>query len=137
MRSIIKGDGYDPAFLLSSAFVWLISASILLIISAVILCEIGCTEQSLGYVSSFISFGSALAAGAAAARRRKKKNLYTALLTAAALVIALLTVGFLIDGIEIEASAIMSVVSFTFAGCVVGVISFSSGVKRKQYRPNI
>ena len=138
MRPKLKGEYYDSAFLLSAVFVWLMSALLLLIISSIILNEAGCSEKSLGYVSSLISFLSALAAGIAAGRKRKAGTLYTALLTASVLVTALLTIGFLISGPSIEPSAVMSLISFSFTGCMVGVVFFSNPVqKRKKYRPQL
>ena len=137
MRPYLKGEYYDSGFLLSAFAVWLISAFSLLVVSSVILNEVGCSEQTLGYVSSAISFVSALSAGIAAARKRKSGKIYTALLTASVLVTSFLTLGFLIKGAEIEPSAIMSIISFTFSGCMVGAIFPISCKIKKQYRPRI
>jgi len=134
----IKGEYFDPRFLLSAAFAWLVSALILLLLSSILLNELGCTEKSLGYTSSAISFAAAMIAGMAAGRKRKAGAVYTALLTASAMVTALLTIGFMINGNEIEASAVMSVISFSFAGCLVGVVMFTgSGKNKKRYRPKL
>ena len=137
MRPYLKGEYYDSGFLLSAFAVWLICAFSLLVISSVLLNELGCSEQTLGYASSAISFISALAAGIVASRKRKSGKMYTALLTASVLVTAFLTLGFLIQGSEIQPSAIMSIISFTFSGCLVGGIIPSSFKTKKQYKPRI
>ena len=76
----------------------------------------------MGYLSSGISFLCAAAAGSAAAKKSRTKSLLTALLTSTALVISLLTVGFLIKGREMDPSSILSVVSFTYAGVIFGML---------------
>ena len=98
MHKYLKGEYYDSGFLLSALFAWVLSAVLLLLIASIVMNEIGCSEQSIGYVSSLISFVAALSAGIAAARKRKNGVLYTALLTASVLVTALLTLGFIING---------------------------------------
>ena len=136
MQKNIKGEYLDFSFLVSAFFIWLMSALVMLVISTIILNEFGCSEKSLGYTSSLLSFLTALCAGIAAGRKRKSGGLYTSLLTSTAIVIALLTIGFIIAGPDIEASAVMSLVSFTFAGCMAGIVFFSSPIqRRKRYRP--
>ena len=136
LRPKLKGDYQDFSFIPSSVFVWMLSALVLLIVSSVILNESGCSERSMGYVSSILSFSSAMAAGITAGRKRKAGALYTALLTASVLVVMLLTIGFMISSTMIEPSAVMSLVSFTFAGCLVGVVCFlPSNKRKKRYRP--
>jgi len=136
LRSKLKGEYQDFSFLPAALFVWLLSALVLLVISSVILNEAGCSEKSLGYVSSLLSFGTAAAAGVAAGRKRKAGAFYTALVTAFVLVTALLTAGFLISSDMIEPSAVMSLVSFSFAGCLVGAVLFPVRKKsKKKQRP--
>ena len=137
MHKYLKGEYYDSGFLLSAVFTWVLSAVLLLLIASIVMNEIGCNEQSIGYVSSLISFVAALSAGIAAARKRKNGVLYTALLTASVLVTALLTLGFIINGSDIEPSAILSIISFTFTGCLAGVVFYSPAKKRRQYKPRI
>ena len=138
LRQYLKKEYYDSSFLISAVVAWLITAFILLIICTVLLSELGCSEQSLGYTSSIISFLSALAAGITASKKRKSGTIYTALLTASVLIIALLTLGFMIDGSALQPSAIMSIISFTFSGCLVGIILVLVPIKKKKrYRPNI
>lgn len=136
MFPTLKGDFFDSGFLLSAVVAWILSALVLLTAAAILLHELGCGAGSLGYASSAVSFLSAVCAGAAAAHRRRTGNLYTAAISAAVIVTALLTVGFLIDGVEIDASAVMSVVSFTFAGCMVGAVLLYRPERRgKRYVP--
>ena len=137
MRKYLKGEYYDSGFLLSAFAAWGLSAALLLLISSIILSELGCSEQSIGYASSLISFLSAFAAGIAASRKRKNGLLYTSLLTATVLVTALLTLGFIINGSKIEPSAILSIISFTFAGCVAGVVACVPVKQKKHYKPRI
>lgn len=136
MLSNVKGEYFDSAFLFSALIIWILCASVSILIASIILNEAGLGEKSIGYISSAISFVSAAAAGWAAAKKRKKGSLYTAGITGAVLVTALLTIGFLVNGTEIEPSAVMSVVSFTFAGCMVGSVLLYQPVKsKKKYTP--
>lgn len=138
MRPKIKGEYFDGSFILSALFAWFLSALLLLILSSIILNEAGCSEKALGYTSSVISFVSAFAAGIVTGRKRKTGALYASLLTASFLVVALLTVGFLVNGSSIEPSAVMSVISFSFAGCVAGGVMFPGGShKKKKYKPQL
>ena len=80
------------------------------------------TEQGLGIMSSAVSFSAAFAAGFIATRSCTASRLFISLTTATALIIFLLTVGFLIKGEEMNASAILSIVSFTYVGVLSGSI---------------
>ena len=132
MHPKLKGEYQDFSFLPASIFAWFLSALLLLIVVSVFFNEMGCSERSLGYASSVLSFLCAMAAGIVAGRKRKAPALYTALLTASVLVIILLTIGFLISSTMIEPSAVMSLVSFSFSGCLVGVILFPADSRRKK-----
>ena len=135
MHPKIKAEYFEPAFLLSASFAWLISSTILLVIGAIILKESYANERVMAYVSSSISFLSAMTAGSVAKQKGRAGGFYIAMLTATFLVVALLTIGFLIDGSRIEPSSVMSVISFTFSGCLVGTIfNHKSENKKKQYR---
>ena len=78
---------------------------------------------------------AAVGAGIAAAKKRRTGAVYTALLSAAVLVTALLTVGFLIAGEKLDPSAVLSLVSFSFAGCLFGAVVLCHPAKkhRKSY----
>ena len=110
----------EAAFLLSAAGAWLLSACILLAVTTLAANLAGLGEQGLGYLSSLNSFLCAVAAGAAAVKRSRASRLLTALLTGTGLVILLLTAGFLVKGETLDPSAVLSVVSFTYAGALLG-----------------
>lgn len=132
----MKGEYFDSVFLVSAIVAWAMCAFVLLTVSSVILHETGAAEQSIGYASSAVSFLSAAAAGWAAARKRKKASFYTSLLTGTVIITVLLTVGFLIDGKKLEPSSVMSVISFTFTGCMVGgVLLYRPGKRPKRLFP--
>lgn len=138
MRTNLKGEYYDSSFLLAATFTWIISSLLLLLIATILLNEIGCSEQGFGYASSLITFLSAFAAGISAVKKRKTGLIYTALLTASVLVTALLTLGFIIDGPALEPSAILSIISFTFSGCLSAAVCDLIPInKQRKHRPRI
>ena len=138
MRPKIKGEYFDPTFLFRAFFAWFLSALLLLIIASIILKECEASERVMAYASSTISFIAALVAGVSAKKKGRAGSIYTSLLTASALVTALFTIGFLIDGSNIVPSSVMSVISFTFSGCLVGTVLVSlPDNKKKQYKPRI
>ncbi len=126
-------EKWDPRFLLKAAAAWTVAALVLLLAASLLVSKSGMGEGSVGYVSSAVSFLSALAAGAAAARSRRG-GLATGLMAAAALTLALLTVGFIIEGPAIEASGILSVVTFSFSGALVGSVFLSGRGRTKKKR---
>ena len=72
--------------------------------------------------------------GVAAAKKKKTNSLMTALITATALVIFLLTVGFLIKGEEMAASSVLSLVSFGYAGVLFGAMVLHNPDRSKVRR---
>ena len=134
MLRSIKGEFPDSGFLLKAVAAWLLSALILLPVAAVILNMFGASERAMSITGSSISFLTAACAGTAAAKKRRQGNVYTALLSGAVLVTALLTVGYLIAGEKIDPSAVLSLVSFTFAGCLVGAVICWRPVKKRRRR---
>ena len=123
----------DIRTVITAAAVWLLCAVVLLCAGTLTANAAGLGEQALGYLSSAISFVCAVAAGIAAARRRRAPRLITALVTGTALVILLLTSGFLIKGSEMDPSSLLSVVSFSYAGVLLGVF-LSPGPGRRGTR---
>ena len=121
MLSGFKRSMPGGTFLLSAATGWLFSACTLLALFAFAANRIGIGERGLAYGSSLISFLSAVAAGLTATAKDRSVRLIGAFVAASALVILLLTLGFLIEGKEMNPSAIISVVSFTYAGMLLGV----------------
>ena len=124
----------DADFLIGASAAWCLCAVVMLCMTALIAATTGLGEQVLGYLSSINSFFCASAAGAAAINRSRMSRMLTALVTGTALVILLLTVGFLIRGKEMDPSSILSVVSFTYAGVLTGtVFRLKSARRRSQY----
>ncbi len=132
LQSIQKQNYADARFILSALGAWFIAALVLLAAASAIVNRAELGSGSMGYVSSAISFLSAFAAGARAGRMRKAGTLYTAAVSAAVITTLLLTVGFIIDGSDLEASGVLSVVSFTFAGCMAGCVFLGGGSKKKR-----
>ena len=131
-----KEEFRDLSFLLSAAAAWLLCAVVLLSLGTLLANGTGMGEQGIAYLSSALSFLCAAAAGRSAARRRKSSALSTALLSATALVILLLTVGFLIKGESMDPSSILSLVSFTYAGVLLGTtLLYHPGNRRKKPLP--
>ena len=112
----------NVGFLLNALFGWLVGAVMLLLVTTLIAHTAVVGELGLGYMSSAISFFAAVTAGISAARRQSAARLPAALIAATTLVIALLTIGFLIRGEGMNSSAILSIVSFTYAGVITGMI---------------
>jgi hypothetical protein len=111
----------NVGFLLNALFGWLVGAVFLLLVTTLIANTAVIGEFWLGYMSSAISFFAAVTAGISAARRLSAARLPAALIAATALVIALLTIGFLIRGEGMNSSAILSIVSFTYTGVITGM----------------
>ncbi len=117
-------ERWDLRFLLRALAAWAISALFFLLIASLIVSKSSIGAGELGYVSSGISFAAAVCAGHFAGRTLKGSGIYTGLLTAALLSVVLLTVGFLIEGPAIESSGVLSIVTFSFSGCLVGAVFF-------------
>ena len=133
MLSNIKTEAWEPRTVLCALAVWAVSALVLLCIACLILSKVSLGEAAMGYVSSALSFSSAAFAGAVLGRGRAGGVVYPAMLTAAVLVTVLLTVGFIIEGADLQSSGVLSVVSFTFTGCLFGAVA-AGGKKSKSHR---
>lgn len=128
-------ENLDMRFLARAGGAWALSAIVLLLIASMIVSRASIGAGTIGYISSAISFLAACFAGASAAQHRADGGIYTGLITAAAISTALLTIGFIVEGAEIEASAVLSVVTFTFSGCLVGSVFLQrNGRKNKKTR---
>ena len=120
MLSMKKDEFPDGLFLFSALIAWLLCAAILLVLAALIANAAKMGEQGIAYLSSGVSFLCAAAAGKAAAERKKSNSLAIAVITATALVIFLLTAGFLIRGEDMAPSSVLSLVSLGYAGVLFG-----------------
>lgn len=120
MLSMKKDEFPDGLFLFSALIAWLLCAAILLVLAALIANAAKMGEQGIAYLSSGVSFLCAAAAGKAAAESKKSNSLAIAVITATALVIFLLTAGFLIRGEDMAPSSVLSLVSFGYVGVLFG-----------------
>ena len=120
--------------LLRAILVWGGSAILLLTLTSLILAKASAGSEILGYCSSAISFVCAAAAGFSATQQRRDMPLWQGALIAIILVILLLTLGFLVKGKDLNPSGIMSVVSFTFAGALLGTLASRKGRGKKRKR---
>ena len=134
----VKTGAGEARLILSALLVWSVSALTLLCVTAFALTKLSAGEGAMGYISSALSFLTAVCAGASVGKHSSGGVIYPALLTAAVLTTALLTtalltIGFIVEGSAIEAAGVLSVVSFTFTGCAFGAVLFG-GKKRKNYK---
>ncbi|MBR5094974.1 MAG: hypothetical protein IK095_07760 [Oscillospiraceae bacterium] len=118
--------------LLQAVLLWCATAAILLLLAALLLSRLGTGSSVIGYVSSSISFLSALAAGVCVGREGKQGAMARALVTSGALILLLLTIGVLIAGMETDASGVLSVVTFTISGVLLGAALASGGKRGKR-----
>ena len=105
--------------LLRAMGAWGLSALLLLPLAALLLSKLPIGSAALGYWSSSLSFLTAFFAGLTAGDRRREGSLSVCMLAGLLLNIALLTLGIL-TGAGLDPSGILSVVSFTFAGVLLG-----------------
>lgn len=133
---ICKTDGKT---LISAFGIWVVSAAVLLGISACILYFIHAGEEAAGYASSALSFAAAFFAGAHAVTHRGTGALFTGLLTGITITIILLTIGFIAEGSELSPDGVLSVVTFSLTGCIAGCVLFSGRRKKvnRKIKPQI
>ena len=128
-----ENKSLDLSFLLRAFAAWTVCAAALLLCGSVLYASDGAALSSLGYASSLISFLAAVGAGAAAASFEKEKRLARGLIAAMCLCAILLLTGFLIRG-KLDGSAVLSVLSFTLTGCVLGSLLPMRKRKRAHFR---
>lgn len=122
---------FDLSFLPRSIAAWAVCAASLLLCGAVLYASNAAALSSLGYASSLISFLSAVGAGAAVSQQ-KDGRIIKGLITALCLSTLLLLTGFLILG-SLDKSAVLSVVSFTLTGCLLGAMLPAKRKKRARF----
>jgi hypothetical protein len=120
MLSMKKDEFPDGLFLVRALIAWLLCAAVLLVLAALTANAAKMGEPGIACLSSGVSFLCAAAAGKAAAESKKSNSLGIAAITATALVIFLLTAGFLIRGEDMAPSSVLSLVSFGYAGVLFG-----------------
>lgn len=129
-----SAQALDIRFLSDALIMWILSAIILLPLGAVAAELIKCSEVGLAYISSALSFLTALIAGAKAMHSRKKSAVTTAVISALAIIILALTLGFVIAGDRLQPDGILSLVTFTLSGALVGSVFFSG--KKSRHKRN-
>ena len=122
--------------LLRAMGAWALAALVLLPLAALLLSRLPIGSAALGYWSSALSFLAAFFAGLTAGDRRREGSVPACLLAGLLLSIALLTLGILTGG-GLDPSGILSVVSFTFAGVLLGGVVASRGKGSGKRRANI
>lgn len=127
----------DGKMLLSSFGIWLLSAAVLLGITACVIHATNGGEKAISYASSALSFAAALFAGIHAISRRGTGALLTGIITGVAIVVFLLTVGFVAEGSELSPDGVLSVVTFSLSGCVTGAILFSGKSKKVNKKKKV
>jgi len=112
--------------LLKGFLAWMAAAAVLLTAAALLLAKGKIPYHAVGYLCSLMSF---LAAAYAAARLERSGGggLLSALIFSGFLVLLLLTLGYVIGGNKMSPSGIISVVSFTISGCLLGCVLFGRG----------
>lgn len=120
--------------LFSSCAAWLISALLLALITALFMTLAPVEEAAVGYISSALSFVSALIAGQSAARGSEKGAVLTGLITGLLIITLALTLGFITAGERLTADGVLSVVTFSLAGALCGAV-ITPKRKRKRTKP--
>lgn len=117
--------GLELKFILRGIVAWAVTALALLLISTIVISKCSISSASIGYISSALSFLSAFFAGLFALKGDRRGLLVKGLILAAALTILLLTIGFIIKGDSMKSAGILSVVTFTLSGCLLGCVMSS------------
>lgn len=128
-----ENSSADLLFLLKAAVVWMGAALILLLLCSAIISGFNLSSSSVAYFSSAISFVSAFAASYAVTRGTQVKRLKYGITTGLVLTVFLIMLGFIARGRELSADGVLSVLSFTLSGALVGCI-FTPRTKRSRVR---
>lgn len=100
--------------------VWLLCALLLSLLCSLFIAQSSGSSRQLGYAGSAVSFISAAAAAGYLVRQGKGRSLLAGLLVGLGLCVLLLLAGCLIDARHLSPDAVLSIVSFTFSGSLVG-----------------
>ncbi len=123
----------DARFVVSAIAAWLISATVLVLLASVAVSLLNAEAEAIGYISSALSFLTAVFAGARAMHIRKRGAIFTGLVAGVTITTLALTLGFIISGNDIELDGVLSVVTFTLAGGLTGSVFFpGTGKKGKS-----
>lgn len=123
----------DVRFVLNAVVVWCVLALLLVAAASLVATVSDISLNTIAYISSALSFISALVAGMRAMRERGKGAIITGAVVGVTITLLALTLGFIIDAAKIQADGILSVVTFTITGAIAGSV-FCPQKKRKKGR---
>ena len=124
----------DARYILAAVAAWGATAMLLTLLAALAVTIFAVPAGAVGYISSAASFTAALIAGSRAMRKRKSGAVYTGLVAGVVITTLALTLGFIVAGSDIAADGVLSVVTFTLAGCLVGSVFFAGGRSKPTSR---
>ena len=110
---------------------WLATAVVFLVLFSFVLSRTMASERMLAWLSSALSFLAACSAGRQAGKIKLNPFL-GGLLCAAILVGPLLLCGLLIDQKGLSSDSILSLVSLSFSGALVGSVFLGNSVKKRK-----
>ena len=113
---------------------WIITAFVMLLLACGIVSASRLGSDCLAYLSSIISFCAACAAGSALGGNRGQGGILSGAVLGLFLLILLLLMGYLMKQSAMDPSSVLSVGSFTMAGCMAGSACFSRKRKRVNGR---
>lgn len=108
---------------------WLTTAAVLLLLFSFLLSRSNSSERVLFYFSSGLAFLTACCASAYAGRKSTLAPLLSGLLSAVVILVPLLLLGFVLDGSRFSHPALLSLISFTLSGALLGSVFFGAGNK--------
>lgn len=136
MEKNARAQGADLSFMPRVGVAWLLTALLLLLISTAIITLADLKASCFAAFGAAAGFLAAAAAGFNAKRNSDRPVWLAAGISAIALTIFLLTIGFLISDNKMQAEGILTVVITTGVGCFVGAI-LASHTKKLQKKNRI
>ena len=130
-----KGRGLNFRFLFPAFLAWLGAAALLLLVAAAVITLLDLKASGFKVFGAAIGLLSAAAAGYSARRHSQNPAVQTALLTAGALIIFLLTLGFLVSQERMNAGGILTVAAATLLGSFLGAIISRKKKKLQKRKP--
>ena len=112
---------------------WLITCVVLLAVFSFVLSRKEVPERALGWLSSVLSFLAACSAGRQVARM-KLNPFVGGLLCALTLVGPLLLCGLLIDQKSLSSDSVLSLVSLSFSGALVGSVFLGKNENKRKHK---
>ena len=119
-------------FLFKAWAAWLFSAVFFLLVFGLLIEYSSCSSTHMAYLCSLLSFLASVSAGLIAVRSSRLSYFVTGVACALSTLALLLLVGLLFDRKSFDSGAVLSLVSFTLSGYLVG--AFFSGKTRKKHR---